>query len=105
MQQAPLIDSFAFDPFSCLQDGLAASEVDVGRGEIAEALVVSPVIVVIDEGAVLGFESIGAEPGHTVRLVFFRQAQNRLRTALRKSPSQTHTASFAFLHYHSTVRA
>ncbi len=59
MQQAPLVDGLAFDPFSCLRDGLAASEVDVGRGEIAEALVVAPVVVIIDEGADLGFESTG----------------------------------------------
>ncbi len=61
MQQAPLIDGVAFDPFSCLQDGLAASEVDVGRGEIAEALMVAPVIVVIDESADLCFESTRKE--------------------------------------------
>jgi hypothetical protein len=53
--------SFAFDPFSCLQDGLAASEVDVGRCEIAEALVVAPVIVMIDEGVDLRFESTRQE--------------------------------------------
>ena len=51
MQQAPLVDGFAFDPFSCLQDGLAASEVDVGRSEISEALVTAPVIVIFDVGA------------------------------------------------------
>ena len=56
MQPAPLIDGFAFDPFSCLQDGLASSEVDVSRREIAEVFVVTPVIVVIDEGADLCFE-------------------------------------------------
>ena len=39
MQQAPLVDGFAFDPFSCLQDGLAASEIDIGRDEIVEAFV------------------------------------------------------------------
>ena len=44
MQQAPLVDGFAFYPFPCLQDGLAASEVDVGRCEIGEALMVAPVI-------------------------------------------------------------
>ena len=49
MQQAPLVDGVAFDPFSLLQNGLASPEVDIGRGEIAEALVVALVIVVIDE--------------------------------------------------------
>ena len=28
--QAPVLDGFAFDPFSFQQDGLTASEVDVG---------------------------------------------------------------------------
>jgi len=40
MQQAPLVDGVALDPFSCLQDGVATSEVDVGRREIAETFVV-----------------------------------------------------------------
>ena len=61
MQQAPLVDGFAFDPFSCLQDGLAASEVDVSRCEVADALMVAPVIVVIDEGTDLRFKSTRQE--------------------------------------------
>ena len=39
--QASLFDRVSFDPFAFQQDGLAAPEVDVGRGEIVEALVVS----------------------------------------------------------------
>ena len=39
-----------FDPFSFQQDGLTASEVDVGRRQIVDALVVAQVIVVGDEG-------------------------------------------------------
>ena len=35
---------------------MAAPEVDVGRGEIVEALVVSAMIVMFDEGRDLGFE-------------------------------------------------
>lgn len=38
-QQPPLVVGFAIDPFSCLQDGLAASEVEVGRCEIADDVV------------------------------------------------------------------
>ena len=49
----------AFDPFSFQQDGLAASEVDVGRRQVAQALVVAPVIVVLDEALDLGFEIAG----------------------------------------------
>lgn len=56
MVQATLFDGVAFDPFAFEQDGLAAPEVDVGRGEIVEALVVSAMVVVLDEGYDLGFE-------------------------------------------------
>ena len=38
---------------------MAAAEVDIGRRQIAEALVVAPVVVVIDEGVDLGFEIAG----------------------------------------------
>lgn len=56
MSQAPLFDGLSLDPLSLQQDGLAASEVDVGRGEIVEAFVVAPVIVVLDEGGDLPVE-------------------------------------------------
>ena len=48
--QAALSDGVSFDPFAFEQDGLAASEVDVGWGKIVEALVVSAMVVVLDEG-------------------------------------------------------
>ena len=35
MLQAAIGDGLAFDPFAFEEDGVAASEVDVGRGEIA----------------------------------------------------------------------
>ena len=41
--QASVLDGFAFDPFSFQQDGLTASEVDVGRRQIVDALVVAQV--------------------------------------------------------------
>lgn len=56
MLQAPLFDGLSLDPFSLQQDGLATPEVDVGGGEIVQALVIAPVVVVIDEGCDLGFE-------------------------------------------------
>ena len=59
MLQAPVFDGLSFDPFSCLQDGLTASEVDVGRREISQALVVAVVIVVLDEGLDLVFQITG----------------------------------------------
>ena len=56
MVQAALSDGVSFDPFALKQDGVAASEVDVSRGEIVEALVVSAMVVVVDEIRDLGFE-------------------------------------------------
>ena len=56
MQQASVCDGLSFDPFPFDEDGLATSEVDVGRCQVAQALVVSQMIVVGDEGADLGFE-------------------------------------------------
>ena len=56
MLQAPLFDGLSLDPFSLQQDGLAAPEVNVGGGKIVEALVVAPMVVVLDEGGDLGFE-------------------------------------------------
>jgi hypothetical protein len=54
--QSSLSDGLAFDPFSLKQDGLASSEVDVGRCQVLQAFVVAPVIVVIDEAADVRFE-------------------------------------------------
>ena len=56
MLQAPLFECLSFDPFSCPQDGFPTPEVDVGRREIAQALVIPPVIIVGDEGLDPGFE-------------------------------------------------
>jgi hypothetical protein len=57
MLQAAISDCVSFDPFSFQQDGLGASEVDVSRGEIAQAFVMA--IVVIDERVDLGLEVAG----------------------------------------------
>src|SRR6266403_3440368 len=57
--QASVLDGLSFDPFSFQQDGLAAPEVDVSRGEIGDGLVVSQVIVVGDKGGDLGVEIAG----------------------------------------------
>ena len=59
MLQAPALDGLSFDPFSFQQDGLSASEVDVGGGEITQAFVITPMIVVLDERIDLGFEVTG----------------------------------------------
>src|ERR1700746_988660 len=56
MLQAPVGDSWSVEPLSLAQDGGAASDVDVGVGEIVDALVVAAVVVVVDERGDLGFE-------------------------------------------------
>ena len=59
MQQASVCDGLSFDPFPFNEDGLAASEVDVGRRKIGQALVVAQVIVVGDEGPISASRSPG----------------------------------------------
>ena len=44
-----------------VEDGLAAAEVDIGGGQVAEALVVAVVVVVVDEGGDGGLELAGQE--------------------------------------------
>ena len=61
VRDVPVGNGLSFDPFSLGQDGGTAPEVDVGRGEIVDALVVAVVIVVVDEGRDLGFEITGQE--------------------------------------------
>ena len=56
MLQSSVFDGFAFDPFALKQDGLAASEVDIGRRQVLQAFMVAPAIVVIDEAIDVGFE-------------------------------------------------
>ncbi len=59
MDQAALPDGLVFDAFAVAQDGLGTAEVDIGRGQVAQALVVAPVVVVGDEGLDLGLEVAG----------------------------------------------
>src|SRR4026208_2549042 len=59
VKQPTVLDGLAFDPFSFQQDGLTAPEVDVGWGEIVDALVIAPVVVVRDECIDLSFEIAG----------------------------------------------
>ena len=44
-----------------MQNGLASPEVDIGRGEIAETLVVAPMIVLVDECIGQVFDIAGQE--------------------------------------------
>jgi hypothetical protein len=48
VHQAPLLDGVPLDALA--QDGLASAEVDVGRGQVLQALVGAAVVVVLDEG-------------------------------------------------------
>ena len=48
--QAAVHKGLALDPRPVLQDGLAAAEVDVGGGEVAQALVSPNMVVVLDKG-------------------------------------------------------
>ena len=59
MLQTTVGDGLAFDPFAFEEDGLSAPEVDVSRSEIAEALVIAGMVVVLDEGRDLAFEIAG----------------------------------------------
>ncbi len=66
MLQAPMLDGLAFDLLPFQQDDVAASEVDVGGREIAQALVIALLIVIRDEGLDLGLEIAG-------QIVIFQQ--------------------------------
>src|SRR3954454_22455039 len=50
MQQAAVGERLSFDPLPFEQDRLPASKVDVGGGEVVEALVSARVIVVLHKG-------------------------------------------------------
>jgi hypothetical protein len=56
VQQAAIGNCLSFDPFPFDQDNLASPEVDVGGRQVADALMVSQMIVIGDEGLGLGFE-------------------------------------------------
>ena len=59
--QAPVLHRFEHDPCPLFQSGLATPEVDVCGGEVVDALVVSLMIVMIDERFDLRFEVCGEE--------------------------------------------
>ena len=59
MVQSSLFDGLSFDPFTLKQDGVAASEVDIGRRQVLQTFMVAVVIVVIDEAIDVRFEVAG----------------------------------------------
>ena len=60
-RRAPMLDGLSFDPGALGEDGGAAAEVDISRGQIVEALVISAVIIVVDERLDLRLEVTGQE--------------------------------------------
>ena len=54
-----VFEGLPFDEVSPFQNALAASEVDVGWGEVVQALVIPAVVIVRDELADAGFEFVG----------------------------------------------
>ena len=59
MQQAAVGERLSFDPLPFEQDRLTTAEVDVSRGEIAQALMSAGVVVVRHEGRDLGLQVAG----------------------------------------------
>lgn len=50
MLQAPSFHSPPFEFFPFEQDSLAAPGIDIGRGEVVQALVIALMVVISDEG-------------------------------------------------------
>ena len=61
MKQASSLECLSFDPFSLLDDGCCPAEVGIGGCDVVEALVVTLVVTVFDEGFDLAFEVTGQE--------------------------------------------
>ena len=49
MHQAALLDGVALDARTLQQDGLPPAEIDIRRGQVAQALVIAPVTILLDE--------------------------------------------------------
>jgi hypothetical protein len=50
VQQAPLLNSLVLDAFTFEQDGLSSAIINVGQGEVLQALVVALLVLVLDKG-------------------------------------------------------
>ena len=59
MLQASVFERFTLDALTLGEGRLGPAEVDIGRGQIVEALMVAGVIVMLDESADLPFEIAG----------------------------------------------
>jgi hypothetical protein len=56
MLQASVCDGCSLDAFSLGEDYLGPTEVDVGRSEIVDAIVITDVVITLDERVDLPFE-------------------------------------------------
>lgn len=56
MQATSLLDGFSFDALPSFENGRSSTEVDVGRREVVQALVVSAAVIILDELADALFE-------------------------------------------------
>jgi hypothetical protein len=59
VDQASLLDGLSFDALAVEQDGLAAAEIDVSRGQVAQALVAALVVVVLTKASIWASRSPG----------------------------------------------
>jgi hypothetical protein len=59
MLQASVCDGCSLDAFALGEDCLGLAEVDVGRSQIVDALMIADVVVVFDEGVNLPFKVAG----------------------------------------------
>ena len=56
MHQAALLDGFALDALTPQQDALPPAEMDISRGQVVQALVVAPVVILLDDCLNTGFK-------------------------------------------------
>ena len=59
MLQAPVFEGLLFDAPTFFEDLPAPAEVDIPRGQVLQAPVISAMIIVLDEVAGLGLEIAG----------------------------------------------
>ena len=59
--QAPMFDGLAFDPFSLPDDGFSPAEVGIGGCDVAQALAVAAMVVMLDERLDLGLKVAGQQ--------------------------------------------
>ena len=56
-----MFDGLPFDPFALFDDGIGPAEVGVGGRHVVQALVVTSVVIMLDEGFDLGLKVTGQE--------------------------------------------